>query len=267
VFTRCQNSLGSFAQAILAVGLGFAALTASFSSAAAQNSGFFESLFGGKRWNNGPTAYADPFQQFNPFGPRPAETTPRAATGSGDGGSVAFCVRTCDGRYFPIQRHSGITPAQACSSFCPASQTKIYNGGTIDTASGSDGKRYADLSTAFVYREKIVPGCTCNGKDAFGLVTTPIEEDVTLRQGDIVATSNGLMAYNGGSERRHAANFTPIESYRGLSSDLRRKLTETKIAPAVEAAATPAQIKRVAADVETTGSIRKIKSKRVQLER
>jgi hypothetical protein len=51
-----------------------------------------------------------------------------------------------------------------------------------------------------------------------------------------------------------------------LSSDLRRKLTETKIAPAVEASAAPA-IKPVAADVDTTGSIRKTKSKRVQLER
>jgi hypothetical protein len=269
VFAHRQNSLGYFAQAIFAVGLGAAALTVSASSASAQNNGFFESLFGGKRWNNGPTAYADPFSQFNPFGSRPAETTPRAAT-AGDGGSVAFCVRTCDGRYFPIQRHSGVTPAQACSSFCPASQTKIYNGSTIENAS-ADGKRYADLSTAFVYREKIVPGCTCNGKDAFGLVTPPIEEDATLRQGDIVATSNGLMAYNGSNGRRQAANYTPIGSYGGLSSELRRKLTETKIAPAVEASATPAQIKpldaKAAADVDTTGSIRKIKGKRVQVER
>jgi len=284
VFIRRQNSLWSFAQAIFAVGLSAFAVVAFASSASAQN-GFFDSLFGGKRWNNGPTAYADPFPQFNPFGSRPAETTPRAATG--DDGSVAFCVRTCDGRYFPIQRHSGITPAQACSSFCPASQTKIYNGGTIDNASAADGKRYADLSTAFVYREKIVPGCTCNGKDAFGLVATPIEEDATLRPGDIVATSNGLMAYNGSNGRRHVA-FTPVASYGGLSADLRRKLTETKIAPAVEASATSAQIKPVvlikpvaqikpvdaksasaqpATDVDTTGSIRKTKSKRVQLER
>ena len=82
-------------------------------------------------------------------------------------------MRLCDGRFFPIQRHGGQSPAQACNSFCPASQTKIYNGSSIDNSVGPDGRSYRELSTAFTYREKIVPGCTCNGKDAFGLVNTP----------------------------------------------------------------------------------------------
>ena len=43
----------------------------------------------------------------------------------------------------------------------------------------------------------IVPDCTCNGKDALGLVNTPVDDDPTLRPGDIVATNDGLMAYNG----------------------------------------------------------------------
>ncbi len=83
------------------------------------------------------------------------------------------------------------TPAQICSAFCPASQTKIYSGGSIDQAVGPDGRPYRELATAFVYREKIVAGCTCNGKDAFGLVNTPVDEDPTLRAGDIVATNIG----------------------------------------------------------------------------
>jgi Protein of unknown function (DUF2865) len=58
----------------------------------------------------------------------------------------------CDGRYFPVQRHSGVSSAQTCSSFCPASATKIYNGNTINHAVASDGKRYSELATAFVYR-------------------------------------------------------------------------------------------------------------------
>ncbi len=104
--------------------------------------------------------------------------------------ALAYCVRVCDGRFFPVKRHGGVTPSQACSSFCPASQTKIYHGSSIDHAVGQDGKRYAELSTAFVYREKIVAGCTCNGKDAFGLVNTSVENDPTLRPGDIVATNS-----------------------------------------------------------------------------
>src|SRR5262249_59312187 len=86
------------------------------------------------------------------------------------------------------------------------------------------------------YRKKIVPGCTCNGRDAFGLVTTPVADDPTLRAGDIVATKAGLMAYSGGA---NGPTFTPISTYAGLSADLRRQLTETKIEPAAEEAAPP----------------------------
>jgi Protein of unknown function (DUF2865) len=219
-------------------GIAVLALVLSMGSASAQN--IFDSLFG--RFNRAPagpstTAYADPFSAWNPFGSRPAET-PAAETGG-----VAYCVRLCDGRFFPIQRQSNQSPAQACSSFCPASQTRIYNGSSIDNSVGPDGRSYRELSTAFTYREKIVPGCTCNGKDAFGLVNTPVAEDPTLRPGDIVATNSGLMAYNGGTSARTAANFTPVASYSGLSADLRRKLTETKITPTAETPAAAPQAK------------------------
>ncbi len=44
------------------------------------------------------------------------------------------------------------------------SATKIYNGNTINHAVASDGKRYSELATAFVYRERIIPGCTWQGR-------------------------------------------------------------------------------------------------------
>ncbi len=210
---RCQG------HGTLAILVFTAAIIGNTGSASAQN--IFESLFG-RFWNNsGPSAYADPNSQLH---------NPESRQDMG--GSTAYCVRLCDGRFFPIQRHGGVTPAQACSSFCPAAATKIYQGSSIDHAVAPDGKRYADLSNAFVYREKVVAGCTCNGKDAFGLVTPPIEEDTTLHPGDIVATNKGLLAYNGGNGR--TASFTPAESYSALSPDLRRRLTETKIEPVTE---------------------------------
>ncbi len=244
---HCHDKSSYFARGLSLTALVLVTLVIPADQASAQ--GFFESLFG-RRWS-GPTAFADPFG--SPFGAQPHES--RTETG----GSV-YCVRVCDGRFFPVHRHGGVTPSQACSSFCPASQTKIYHGSSIDHAVGQDGKRYAELSTAFVYREKIVAGCTCNGKDAFGLVNTSVENDPTLRAGDIVATNSGLMAYNG---RHHTANFTPISSYSGLSADLRRKLTETKITPALERVSAPPPAK----DNETTGSIRAGKNRRVQAER
>jgi len=261
VLARRHKRPGYLAKSIVLAGIAATALVLPLGSASAQN-GIFDSLFG-RRWNSAPTAYADPspqFDPFNPFGSRPVET-PRTEMG----GTVAYCVRLCDGRFFPIQPHGGMTPAQACSSFCPASQTKIYNGGSIDQAVGPDGKPYRELSTAFSYREKIVPGCTCNGKNAFGLVNTPLDEDPTLRPGDIVATNTGLMAYNGanGGGRRQTANFTPIGSYSGLSAELRRKLTETKTTPALETPAPPPQVKQG----DNTPSTRNGKNKRVQVDR
>jgi hypothetical protein len=239
---------------IVLTGIAVLALVMPTGSASAQN--IFESLFG--RFNRAPsaTAYADPSSAWNPFGSRPAET-PQAEMGGG----VAYCVRLCDGRFFPIQRQASQSPAQACSSFCPASQTRIYNGSSIDNSVGPDGKAYRELSTAFTYREKIVPGCTCNGKDAFGLVNPPVEDDPTLRAGDIVATNNGLMAYNGGTSARKAANFTPVRSYSGLSGELRRRLTETKITPAAETATPAAQIK------PSSVTPRSSANKRVQVDR
>jgi len=179
------------------------------------------------------------------------------ATHSEDG--LASCVRLCDGRYFPIQRHSGANLAQTCSSFCPASATKIYSGSGITHAVAPDGKRYSELATAFAYRKKIIPGCTCNGRDAFGLVNISVADDPTLRPGDIVATNAGLMAYNGGP---NGSTFTPIGTYAGLSADLRRQLTETKIEPAAEEPAPPPPVRQA----EATPA-RSTKNKRAQADR
>ena len=242
---RRKTSLRYGIKGSVLTGIAAMALVTSVGSASAQ--GIFEALFG-RLWT-GPTAYADP----NPFAGRSIETT------RPDGSGVVFCVRTCDGRYFPLQRHAGTTPAQVCSSSCPASATKIYSGNSIEKAVGSDGKRYGELATAFLYREKLVAGCTCNGRDAFGLVNPSIAEDPTLRPGDIVATNGGLMAYNGESSGKQAS-FTPITDYSALAPDLRRQLTETKILPAAEKPAQPPVRQADAAP-------RSGKNKRVQLDR
>jgi hypothetical protein len=145
------------------------------------------------------------------------------------GPSVAFCVRLCDGRYFPIQRTSNSNPVRTCNAFCPTARTKVFSGREINAATANDGSRYKDLPNAFVYRDRKVADCTCNGKDAYGLVTTEANDDTTLRPGDIVATDRGFVAYNPSSKR--SKEFTPIASYSGLSAELRRKLTGAKIEP------------------------------------
>ena len=121
------------------------------------------------------------------FGPRrpatPGSFDPSAPPG---GRSGAYCVRLCDGRYFPLQSAGG-TPEQMCSALCPASPSKVFWGGEITHAVARDGTRYATLPNAFVYRNRMVDHCTCNGRDAFGLAPIDPRNDPTLRPGDVVA--------------------------------------------------------------------------------
>jgi len=239
---RRQTTLSRGFKLIIHSGIVATALAASVASASAQN--IFEAFFG-RLFNPGASAYADPNAAL-----RNAEQPEASGT--------AFCVRTCDGRYFPIQRHAGVSPAQTCSSFCPAAETRIYNGGSIEHAVAPDGKHYSELNTAFVYRDKLVPGCTCNGRDAFGLVNQPVADDPTLRPGDIVATNSGLMAYDAPQGKQ--PSFTPIDAYAALTPDLRRQLAETKVAPVTQPPAPP-PVKKAQAPVLST------KNKRAQADR
>ena len=119
-------------------------------------------------------------------------------------------MRTCDGRYFPIAASDNQSRAASCNSFCPASETKVVYGSNIDNAATETGKPYSELPNAFRYRNEIVAGCTCNGKDQVGLAPVKIENDPTLRKGDIVAGADGLMVAGRGADRRGASlNFSP----------------------------------------------------------
>jgi len=157
---------------------------------------------------------------------------------SSGGPYTAYCVRLCDGRYFPIQARRNISTAQQCSSVCPASETRVFAGSGIEHAT-SGGRRYADLPNAFVYRKRLVPGCTCNGKDPVGLAPIPLDEDATLRPGDIVATNSGFGVYNG-SKRQTA--FTPLDVAK-VSRSVRERLADVKVAPQLPDPAADAEAK------------------------
>jgi hypothetical protein len=144
----------------------------------------------------------------------------------------AFCVRSCDGKYFPLLR-GGATPVQMCQAFCPASPTRVFFGSNIDSAYSAGGERYADSENAFAYRKALRADCTCNGRDPAGLAPVDLALDPSLRPGDVIATTDGLVAYSGvrtGNDQ--TAEFTPIASYPGLTADVRARLSEMKVAPA-----------------------------------
>jgi Protein of unknown function (DUF2865) len=58
----------------------------------------------------------------------------------------SFCVRSCDGRYFPADQQSR---AEGCKNLCPASEMKVFSGNSIDSATTREGKPYSALPTRF----------------------------------------------------------------------------------------------------------------------
>jgi hypothetical protein len=184
----------------------------------AQARDFFSSLFGAFSDNpslapSQPARSAPlPFASEGDLFGRPAEQA-RPRVSYGGGGGQAYCVRTCDGRYFPITAGDGQSRAASCNSFCPASETKVVYGSSIDHAATENGKSYSELPNAFRYRNELVAGCTCNGKDQIGLAPVRIEDDPTLRKGDIVAGANGLLVAARVVDRRGASvNFSPASA-------------------------------------------------------
>jgi Protein of unknown function (DUF2865) len=201
-------------QSISRTAVGFAVLfVALFAAApdAARAEGFLDFIFGGQQERPAP-----PSAPVNTSVPPPVRAAPPPLghetlhRGSGSTGhSVAFCVRLCDGKGFPMERHANAAPVETCQALCPASKTKVYFGTEIDGSVARDGTHYAGLENAFLYRKQLVANCTCNGRDAFGLAPFDMTSDPTLRPGDIVVTNNGLMAYTGKPGPTGA--FTPVD--------------------------------------------------------
>ena len=187
--------------------------------------GLFDLFFGGLRKlqhqasSSQANFFADPFQQNQ----QPA----RSVTLSGP----AFCVRSCDGKYFPLARGNA-SPVQMCQAFCPASSTKVFYGNNIDSATSATGERYADSENAFAYRKALRADCTCNGRDAAGLAPVDLTMDSSLRAGDVIATTDGLVAYSGIKVgNNNSPDFIPVASYPGLTPEVRSRLGAMKVSP------------------------------------
>ena len=226
--------------------------------------GLFDLFFGGAQKQQQRQAppqasfFADPFGTTQQAAPAPRQM---ASGGSGP----AFCVRSCDGRYFPLAR-ANASPVQTCQAFCPASATKVFFGSSIDSASSANGERYADSENAFAYRKALRADCTCNGRDPAGLAPVDLTLDSSLRAGDIIATSDGLVAYSGiklGASQ--TPEFTPVASYPGLTAEVRARLGEMKVAPvAAETLASRAPLPDVALPVTTVPKTAAARDKRAE---
>jgi hypothetical protein len=209
-----------------AVAVALAGIVAAPQMACAEN--LFDFLFGGLQTGLEKAARAGLFADPSAANSQAVAPSRQLAAG---GSGPAFCVRSCDGKYFPIVR-SNATPVQICQAFCPASPTKVFYGSSIDSAASASGERYSDSANAYAYRKALRADCTCNGRDPAGLAPIDLTMDSSLRRGDMIATTNGLVAYSGvKAGDGQTAEFTPVASYSGRATDTRSRYDEMKVAP------------------------------------
>ena len=196
---------------------------------------FFDMFFRGYAPSAPPAArsYANPHFDGRRAAPR-RERRERAKRPGG----IVYCVRLCDGRHFPMNFRGG--GPELCKALCPASPTKVFSGASIAEAVSTDGKPYSEIPNAFVYRARLVEDCTCNGRNPLGLARQTIENDESLRRGDILATKQGFVSYRG--DTRRVADFVPLDMKK-LPKRIRSRLAKTAIQPRPQ----------VRAPAETTG--------------
>ncbi len=163
---------------------------------------------------------------------RPA-TRQAAAIASSDGSSQAFCVRSCDGYFFPIgasARGEGRqAQAAACDAMCPGATMRLFSSrnGSIETARTDGGQLYTATATAFRYRERLVNACSCQGDVTRGLARLALSQDHTLRTGDAVVMEKGVRFFrDGGRFPYQPRDFVTAQAYGRLSPDLRRRVRE-----------------------------------------
>jgi hypothetical protein len=188
-----------------------------------------------RQYRDEPRAYREePRRLLEGFAGLPGEERERMSPSSG-GPTAAYCVRLCDGRYFPLPANAGapaMTPAKLCSALCPSAKTRIFTGSEIDHATDERGRSYAKLENAFLYRDRLVADCTCTGRDPTGIARIDPLADPTLRPGDIVVTADGPVVFKGDRQTPHrTSDFVPAHRHAGTPKSLRNQLSDMRIAP------------------------------------
>ncbi|MDP2801217.1 MAG: DUF2865 domain-containing protein [Phreatobacter sp.] len=194
--------------------------------------GFF-SLFGGARRRDVPEITVRPGDDIR-GSPRGNGEQSRSTSGENVGGPRAYCVRTCDGFFFPMgpATTGGAQQAQqqSCASMCPGAEVALYSvsrQGSIEDAVNARGQTYAALRTAFRFRQGLERTCSCQGAAANGLARLPITHDVTLRAGDVVVTETGVQVFRGATRFPYQPqDFVAARSYGRLPADVRRRVEE-----------------------------------------
>jgi len=227
--------------------------------------GFLSKLFGGGRGNEVETARVDPGAARSSRGVERVNLDTRRHASSGKsrrdsygtlatrsrshakgstrvGNSRTMCVRLCDGFYFPINNRSHsdnyYDELAACVGRCPGADVSLYvhsNGQAVEQMrSTMTGEAYVHLPTAFAYRKKLSPSCSCaNGTQI-------------VRGGDTAPrTSLASASINDGakSDSKDESRWTPYRAvYDETGKTLSPSLTSHGAIPATTGTEPPVEL-------------------------
>jgi hypothetical protein len=184
--------------------------------------------------------------------------------GGGESGEMSggsFCVRTCDGYFFPLIRSSRATRQQSCEYLCPSTPVELYQGSSIEQARNARGERYSALPTAFRFRDKATEKCACiDPTSSSAYFQNLSRNDPTLRSGDVVIEDSGPFVYNGSTLVTLGRASVPSQVRDRLRAMLRRNPTVGPPVVAADArdeeAAKPAPAQKLpSAPAQAKGSI------------
>ena len=138
-----------------------------------------------------------------------------------------YCVRTCDGYYFPLPSQGAAAgDTEACRAACPGAPVEVYSlgrGDEIEDAVSLKGKLYSSLPTAFSYRTQLVKACSCKPERNSGFAS--LLRDKTLVSGDIVVTEKGVYVFSGARRFPYReSDFVPLSKARGLPRQVKMYL-------------------------------------------
>lgn len=146
-----------------------------------------------------------------------------------------FCVRSCDGYFFPMPGVGRSSQQSMCEMACPSATVDVYRGGSIETSRNARGQAYASLPAAFSFRTRVTEKCGCNAADASSSqALKSLRQDPTLRNGDIVFDAAGASVYRG-SGFASAENSSIVSA--GARKAIRAVLALPRVAPVGESVA------------------------------
>lgn len=146
-------------------------------------------------------------------------------------GNQAYCVRTCDGYFFPIN-HEGAQGSDrydtACQTSCPGAKTEVYfmkRGGDIRWSASARGERYSALDNALKYRKERDPACSCKEPEQkWSAILAPVEAMMKHSRNDLVVTEETSQKIAAGEDPMAAVKAAE----KNAAAEAKRPGTDTK---------------------------------------